>query len=113
MKEALIIFVILLLLLTIISVFGGSIRYTPTPQTSAIVQAWGGPAPFPQQVERFYDAVAAVSDQDKKKAAAPSAPVPLESDFASPTSMGVIDEVKGSAPAPAPIESFGNQFASF
>lgn len=30
MKEALIIFIILLVLLTIISVFGGSIRYTPS-----------------------------------------------------------------------------------
>ena len=34
MKEALIIFIILLILLTIISVFGGSIRYAPSSSTT-------------------------------------------------------------------------------
>jgi hypothetical protein len=44
MKEALVIFIILLLLLTVISVFGGSIRFTPDMPARA-GGAYGGPTP--------------------------------------------------------------------
>ena len=73
MKEALVIFIILLLLLTIISVFGGSVRYSPDLLTSK------QPAPTPSYPpflmgEGFY----ASSAQNQKHATsslhAPAAP---------------------------------------
>jgi hypothetical protein len=68
MKEALIIFIVLLILLMIISVFGGSIRYTPStyagvpssPVTgmpgAGSIRGLGGSAPMPTSWEGF-DAV--------------------------------------------------------
>ena len=63
MKEALIIFIVLLILLMIISVFGGSIRYTPTtyagvPSFSVMpgagsIRGLGGSVPMPTSWEGF------------------------------------------------------------
>ena len=105
MKEALIIFIILLLLLTIISVFGGSIRYTP-PSNAA-------PQPLRmQQMQMPYHPYEGFYSNNKPKTAPAPGGGAKSSTFAPP--VDVVPPVASASPA-APVEAFqgAGEFAPF
>ena len=111
MKEALIIFMVLLLLMLIISVFGGSIRYTNNTATM--------PMNFPRYEPFYADAVENIA----KPPVYPALPVAMQNEKEKETYAdkedakaalsNIVDKIKGaSSAAIEPFEASG-EFAAF
>jgi hypothetical protein len=109
MKEALIIFMVLLLLMLIISVFGGSIRYTNRAATA--------PMHFPRYEPFYADAVASAA----KMPVYPASPAAMkeekekfaDKEDAKAALSSIVDKIKGaSSAAIEPFEASG-EFAAF
>jgi len=121
MKEAFIIFIVLLILLMVISVFGGSIRFTPTAAPS------GGPSPVMPMTgfgnlarfEPYSDMPGMPEGPSKPKPLANDVDAPLLPPMPSPE-PSLTDQPAAAAPSDlggssnSGVEAFsGGSFASF
>jgi hypothetical protein len=105
MKEAIVIFTILLLLLLIISVFGGSIRYTPTKPAPGSGMPFMGANGYPMG---FSEQFATAAPRPKEKFDSPPGAMPAAMPgalSATGTKMSPPAPSKPAPPSPSPSAS--------
>ena len=89
MKEAIVIFIALLILLTIVSVFGGSIRYTPSPPQSVQTFVPGSSSKMlgPSSSSAALGAPAAAPPPSPAAMSASSSAMPMHASSSAPASV--------------------------